>query len=171
LSPTIRPRLLKPGPLLWRPACLVAAVLTIGLVLYARSGPPDLSNANLRGRNLEGANLSHSKMSRANLSGADLSHARLEGADMSVTQMVGTRLRGASLRGAQMGGANMRGADFTDADLRDADMTNADLGPPDAVVRGAHYSCNTVWPGGYNPQSGGAILDGRDCAPGSESRG
>jgi uncharacterized protein YjbI with pentapeptide repeats len=164
-APADRRRVLLIGRRPTRSACLVAGGLLVGcLILYARSGPANLEGAALRRRNLAGANLSHANLVRANLSGADLGHARLDGADMSVSQMVGTRLNGANLRAARMVGANMRGADLTTADLSDADMTNADLGPPDAQVRGAHYTNSTVWPAGFDPQSNGAVLDESDRA-------
>ncbi len=158
------------------------ADLTGAILRGAKLRQADLSSANLENINLtaaifdcqtlwpvnfdpikEGAILSLTpedtcadQYGHANLEKKDLQDMDLFDAPLSKANM-----RGANLSGVSMGRADLFQANLTDANVRGADMSRANL--REAIVKGALYDCNTLWPDGYNPEEGGAQRKGKIC--------
>jgi len=93
-----------------------------------------------------GGNYKNENHSNENHCCSDLSGALLKGVDFSNTDLRGSNLSGANLKDANLSGALLDGADLSGANLRQADLT------------GARYDGTTIWPSGFDPQSGGAVL-------------
>lgn len=131
----------------------------------------DLSGADMRYTDLHGAWINLGMLVGATLHDADLSGASLIGADLT-----GANLNRASLAGANLVGAVLRGVDLRGADLRDAeliataellDRKNLDddeltrlseaqwnkLALGNAILDGARYDNQTLWPEGFTPPS------------------
>ena len=136
-----------------------------------------LKRANLYSSNLTGADLRWASLEDATLNAATLNEADLREALLGAAKLIGAYLRGANLKRADLGGANLRRADLSMADLEYANLTGADLKEADLSganmgganigtiaytnepdFKGAKYTRNTIWPGGFSPEQAGAIL-------------
>jgi hypothetical protein len=120
-----------------------------------------LRGVDLAGAFLSGADLFAADLAAADLHGADLGEAHLGSADLSGADLSRANLLGADLSWADLKGAVLCGANLKRADLRGARLLGADLGAPGqsaADLREATYDENTLWPQGYDPDRGGAIL-------------
>ena len=118
----------------------------------------DLSERDLSFLSLPQADLKTANLHSANLYRTDLQEATLDTADLSGANLVNANLHGAWLHKADLSRAWLLGVDLIGADLSEADLSEADL-------TAVHYSANTAWPLGFNPQAAGAILVDDDGNP------
>lgn len=111
----------------------------------------NLAYANLQGANLWEANLQGASLHQSNLQRAYLVEANLQKAFLKSANLQGANLWQANLQEAYLWGANLQNAILWIADLRDAKLDGA-------ILRGAVYSQDTLWPNGFEPKGAGATL-------------
>lgn len=88
----------------------------------------------------------------------DYSGQRLLDANFSGKQLQDARFDGSILRGAVFDGADLTGASFRKADVRGASFKGA-KGLDANAFRNALYSAKTVWPEGFAPPAGAALIE------------
>src|SRR5436305_3494305 len=96
----------------------------------------------------------------ADLHGADLHGVNLTGACLVGADLRGANLGGASLRRSFLYAADLRGARGVGTDYRFADLSSADLRDLDlsrALLKGALYDRQTLWPARFDPKAAGAV--------------
>lgn len=112
----------------------------------------------------EGHNLSKSNIEirESIVYKSNLSHSNLDGVSFFDSRFIGCDLIGSSLRKA-----NLNKVVFEQVDVSNADLSGAQLGWANlrgskniekAILKGAYYTSETVWPKGFNPSLSGAIL-------------
>jgi Pentapeptide repeats (8 copies) len=104
--------------------------------------------------NLRGSRAAEIHLIGADLSGAQLQRTDLRDARLGRANCPGANLGSANLSGADLSGANLLGANLTEADLSDANLMDATL--TGAMLIGTHYSRETTWPEGFDPEAAGA---------------
>ena len=140
---------------------------TNGNILFSyESGFFDLSDLDLTGANLsnvvaEGLICMDSKLVNANLAGADLymmmacysdfTGANLAHSDLRGANCTGVIFRRADLRNANLGKDNMGGT----VRLQTANLEHVNF--KGAILQGAEYDDNTIFPDGFNPKDHGML--------------
>ncbi len=105
-----------------------------------------LGDALLSGANFANAKLYWANFTEANLDGANFERANLQGAILTNASCVGANFRYANLGRDNLGGTSwLFGANFTNAILNRA------------ILEGAEYNDQTIFPKGFHPKSHGMI--------------
>lgn len=126
----------------------------------------NLSRTSMIATNLRHAELTRSNLRQVRCLEADLRGARLMMSDLSEADFSRAELREANLGKALAIGAVFVGADLRAADLRGCDLSGADL--REARLDGAVASDRTIWPAGFDLQTGGIVM-ADDPAPEADS--
>jgi uncharacterized protein YjbI with pentapeptide repeats len=131
----------------------------------------EMEGVSFAGAYLDNVELWGSTLSRADFSGASLNGVLLGGSDLSGASFHQADLNGVSLEAANLSGADLSWARFTDqpassfdlmvelsyAILKGANLEGTELA--NAVLEGATYDDETIFPAGFDPEAAGMIRD------------
>lgn len=99
--------------------------------------------------NMKSSNLSHSEFF-----GARIKDSTFTQTDFSGVLFGSAEIRNSTFLSANLTGADLTGASILNSEIFNVDLTNANLSG--VILQGSRFSCDTIWPDGYDPIAAGA---------------
>lgn len=98
-------------------------------------------------------------MKSSNLSRSELFGAKIKDSTFTETNFSGVLFGRAEITNSTFSSVNLTGADLTGASILNSEIFNVDLTNANlsgVKLQGSQFSCDTIWPDGYDPIAAGA---------------